>query len=82
MANEKTRVDEFLAKFNWAFDMAFDTLGKDLSVVYSIYVRDMSDRSEDFPDWRTGMINWFRGMPYDKATFKQLTEDYLSNMNS
>lgn len=75
MAN---RAEQFVESFSGAVKLMMDRAPKDLSICFSVYARDSSDRTEEEPDGKMLMTSAKRCGNFDDVTFREYVRKFYS----
>ena len=72
------RAEQFVNQLQAALDLMMDKAPKDLSICFSIYARDITNRTPEQPDGTMRMTSAARCGYFDKLTFKEYVNTFYS----
>lgn len=72
------RAEQFVNQLQAALDLMMDKAPKDLSICFSIYARDTTNRTPEQPDGTMRMTSAARCGYFDKLTFKEYVNTFYS----
>lgn len=72
------RAEQFIDQMSAAINLMMEKAPIDLSICFSIYARDPSNRTDEQPDGTMYMTSAARCGYFDKATFKEYVNTFYT----